>query len=159
MALVAHYDLELHQMNVKTAFLNGDLEEEVYMDQPEGFETKEKGQMTCTRPNISFAVEMLGRYQSNPGIDHWKAAKKVLRYLKGTKDYMLMYRRFKHLEVDGYSDLDFAGCIGTRKSTFDYLFQLAEGVISWKSAKQSVIATSTMEEEFVECFEATIHAL
>ncbi|XP_075074914.1 secreted RxLR effector protein 161-like [Nicotiana tabacum] len=159
MALVAHYDLELHQMNVKTAFLNGDLEEEVYMDQPEGFETKEKGQMTCTRPNISFAVEMLGRYQSNPGIDHWKAAKKVLRYLKGTKDYMLMYRRFKHLEVDGYSDLDFAGCIDTRKSTFDYLFQLAEGVISWKSAKQSVITTSTMEEEFVECFEATIHAL
>ncbi|XP_070005403.1 secreted RxLR effector protein 161-like [Nicotiana sylvestris] len=85
---------------------------------------------TCTRPDISFAVEMLGRYQSNPGIDHWKAAKKVLRYLKGTKDYMLMYRRSKHLEVVGYSDSDFAGCIDTRKFTFGYLFQLAEGAIS-----------------------------
>ncbi|XP_070029409.1 secreted RxLR effector protein 161-like [Nicotiana sylvestris] len=86
---------------------------------------------TCTRPDISFAVEILERYQSNPGIDHWKAAKKVLRYLKGTKDYMLMYRRSKHLEVVGYSDSDFAGCIDTRKST-GYLFQLAEGAISWK---------------------------
>ncbi|XP_070022428.1 secreted RxLR effector protein 161-like [Nicotiana sylvestris] len=108
---------------------------------------------TCTRPDISFAVGMLGRYKSNPGIDHWKAAKKVLRYLKGTKDYMLMYWRSKHLEVVGYLDSDFAGCIDTRKSTFGYLFQLAEGAISWKSAKQSVIATSTMEAEFVACFE------
>ena len=44
---------------------------------------------TCTRPDISFVVGMLGRYQSNPGIDHWKAANKVMRYLQGTKDYML----------------------------------------------------------------------
>ena len=41
---------------------------------------------TCTRPNISFVVGMLGRYQSNPGIEHWKAAKKVIRYLQDTKD-------------------------------------------------------------------------
>ena len=40
----------------------------------------------CTRPNIVFAIGMLGRYQSNPGKDHWKAAKKVMRYLQGTKD-------------------------------------------------------------------------
>ncbi|XP_075096256.1 secreted RxLR effector protein 161-like [Nicotiana tabacum] len=115
--------------------------------------------LTCTRLNISFEVGMIGRYQSNPGIDHWKAAKKVLSYLKGTKDYMLMYRRSKHLEVVRYSNSDFVGCIDTRKSTFGCLFQLAEGAISWKSAKQSVITTSTMEEEFVACFEATIHAL
>jgi len=47
----------------------------------------------CTRPDIAFAVGVLGRYQSNPGIDHWKAAKKVMRYLQGTKYYMLMYRK------------------------------------------------------------------
>uniref|UniRef100_A0A2N9IH71 Integrase catalytic domain-containing protein n=1 Tax=Fagus sylvatica TaxID=28930 RepID=A0A2N9IH71_FAGSY len=91
---------------------------------------------TCTRPDISFAVGMLGRYQSNPGMEHWKAAKKVLRYLKGTRHYML-----------------------TRKSTFGYLFLLAGGAISWKSAKQTIIAASTMEAEFVACFEATVHAL
>ena len=46
----------------------------------------------CTRPDIAFAVGMLGRCQSNPGMNHWKAAKKVLRYLQGTKDYMLKYK-------------------------------------------------------------------
>ena len=61
---------------------------------------------------------MLGRYQSNPGIDHWKAAKKVMRYLQGTKDYMLMYRWTDNLEVIGYSDSDYAGCIDSRKINF-----------------------------------------
>ena len=65
----------------------------------------------CTRPNIAFTVGVLGRYQSNPSIDHWRAAKKVMRYFQGTKDYMLMYRRTYSLEVIGYSDADFAGCV------------------------------------------------
>ncbi|CAL1376252.1 unnamed protein product [Linum trigynum] len=102
---------------------------------------------------------MLGRYQRNPGVDHWKAAKKVLRYLQGTKGHMLSFRRSDHLEVIGYSDSDYAGCVDTRKSTFGYLFLLAGGAISWKSAKQSVIATSTMKAEFIACYEATNHDL
>ena len=114
---------------------------------------------TCTRPDISFAVGMLGRYQSNPELFHWRAAKKVLRYLQGTKDHMLIYRRTSNLEIVGYSDSDYAGCKDTRKSTFGYLFLLADGAISWKSGKQSVIATSTMEAEFIACFEATVQSL
>ncbi|XP_057972626.1 secreted RxLR effector protein 161-like [Malania oleifera] len=111
---------------------------------------------TCTRPDISFAIGMLGRYQSNLGMIHWKAAKKVLRYLQGTKDHKLMYRRSSHLEVVGYSNSDFVGCVDTRKSTFGYVYLLAGGAISWKSAKQSIIVASTMEAEFVACFEATV---
>ncbi|XP_059638641.1 secreted RxLR effector protein 161-like [Cornus florida] len=95
-------------------------------------------------PDISFAVGMLGRYKSNPGMHHWKAAKKVMRYLQGTKNYMLTFRRIGELEVIGYLDSDFAGCVDSRRSTFGYLFLLAGGVISWKSAKQSIIASSTM---------------
>jgi len=79
---------------------------------------------TCTQPYISFAVGMLGRYQSNPGLDHWKAAKKVLIYLQGMKDHMLTYKRFDHLEVIGYTDSDFAGCEDTRKSKFGYVYLL-----------------------------------
>ncbi|XP_037496457.1 secreted RxLR effector protein 161-like [Jatropha curcas] len=114
---------------------------------------------TCTRPDISFTVGMLRRYQSNFGMDHWKAAKKILRYLQGTKDHILTYRKSTHLEVVGYSDSNYASCVDSRKSTFGYLFFLAKRAVSWKSRKQSVIATSTIEAEFVACFEATVHAL
>ena len=51
----------------------------------------------CTRPDIAFAVNALGRYLSNPGLNHWKAVKKVMRYLQGTKDYMLTYKRSEEL--------------------------------------------------------------
>ena len=100
---------------------------------------------TCTRPDISFVVGMLDRYQSNPGMDHWKAAKKVMRYLRGTKDYILTFKRYDNLEVIGYTDSDFTGCVDSRKSTFGYVYLLAGATISWKSAKQTIIATSTIE--------------
>ena len=61
----------------------------------------------CTRPHIAFTVGMLGRYQSNLDVYYWSAAKKVMRYLQGTKDYMLVYRRTDNLKVTGYSDSDF----------------------------------------------------
>jgi len=60
----------------------------------------------CTRPDIAYITGILGRYLSNPGIDHWKAAKRVLRYLQRTKDYMLTYRSLAKLEIIGYSDSD-----------------------------------------------------
>jgi hypothetical protein len=84
----------------------------------------------CTRPDIAMAIEMLGRYQSNPGVEHWKAAKKVMRYLQGTKDYGLTFRHTDHLEVVGYSDSYFVGCVDYRKSTSGYIFLLAGGTIS-----------------------------
>ncbi|XP_057958691.1 secreted RxLR effector protein 161-like [Malania oleifera] len=97
--------------------------------------TEQQSNDTCMRPDISFAIGMFGRYQSHPGMEHWKAAKKVLRYLKGTRHCMLTYRRTDQLEVVGYSNSDFAGCVDSRKSTYGYLFLLAGGAISWKSAK------------------------
>ena len=72
---------------------------------------------------------------------------------------MLTYRRSNDLELVGYSDSDYAGCNDTRKSTFGYVYLLAGGAISWKSAKQTVIAASTMEAEFVACFEAMVQGL
>ncbi|RVW36529.1 Retrovirus-related Pol polyprotein from transposon TNT 1-94 [Vitis vinifera] len=89
----------------------------------------------CTRPDIAYIVGMLGRYLSNPGMDHWRAAKRVMRYLQRTKEYMLTYRRLDQLELIGYSDSDFAGCQDSRRSTSGYIYLLAGGAISWRFAK------------------------
>ena len=100
---------------------------------------------------------MLGRYMSNPGVDHWKAAKRVMRYLKRTKDFMLTYRRSNNLEIIRYFDSDFAKCQDSKRSTSGYVFMLAGGVISWRSSKQTLMASSTMVVEFIVCYEASNH--
>ena len=84
----------------------------------------------CTRSDIAYVVGMLGRYQSNLGIEHCKAVKKVLCYLQGTKDYMLTYRRTSNLEIIGYSDFDYADGKDIRRSTSCYVFIRFYGPIS-----------------------------
>jgi hypothetical protein len=108
----------------------------------------------CTRPDLAFVTGMLGRYQKNPGVSHWNRIKKVLRYIQDTNDLMLTYERSDSLKIVGYSDLDFAGCLDTDRSTSGYLFKLAGGVISWSSSKQTVMTSSIMYAEFVACYEA-----
>ncbi|RVX19364.1 Retrovirus-related Pol polyprotein from transposon TNT 1-94 [Vitis vinifera] len=113
----------------------------------------------CMCPDIAYIVGMLGRYLSNPGMDHWKKAKRVMQYLQRTKDYMLTYHRSSHLEIVGYSNFDFAGCLDSRRSNLGYIFMLAGGAVSWKSVKQTLIASSTMEVEFIACYEASNHGI
>ena len=81
----------------------------------------------CTRPDIAYVTSMLGRYQSNPSLDHWKAVKNVLRYLQGTKNHKLVYKRSDNLEVIGYSDSHFAKFKDDKKSTSGYIFMLSGG--------------------------------
>ncbi|XP_062014739.1 secreted RxLR effector protein 161-like [Rosa rugosa] len=114
----------------------------------------------CTRPDLAFAVGMLARFQSNPGNAHWIAGKKVLRYLQKTKNHMLVYRRVENLEVAGYTDSDFAGNFpSSKKSTSGYVFVLAGGAVAWKSVKQTITATSTMQAEFIAIYEGVCQGL
>ena len=113
----------------------------------------------CTLPDIAFVVGMLGSYLSDPGQCHWKAAKKVLRYLQGTKDLMLTYRHTDTLEVVGFSDSDYVGCVDHKKSTSGYIFMMVEEVVSWTSVKQTLTTSSTTEAEYVVCYEANCHAI
>ena len=85
--------------------------------------------MMCTRPDIYFVVGMVSRYQSNPGQTHWKAVKRILRYLKGTADYSLCYQG-NDLHLMGYTDADWGGDLDERKSTSGYVFLLNNGAIS-----------------------------
>jgi hypothetical protein len=110
----------------------------------------------CTRLDLVFVTGMLGRYQKNPGKPHWDGAKKALRYLQGTKCLMLTYEKSDApLEIVGYSDSDFAGCLDTEKSTSGYIFTLANRVISWKSSKQTITTSLIMYVEFVAHYETT----
>ena len=93
----------------------------------------------CTYSDVAYITGMLGRYLSNPGVDHWKAVKWVMRYLQRIKDYMLTYRKSDQLEIIGYTNSDFTGCQDSMKSTSGYIYLLAGGAISWKNAKQSLI--------------------
>ncbi|XP_041011251.1 secreted RxLR effector protein 161-like [Juglans microcarpa x Juglans regia] len=111
------------------------------------------------KPDISFAVGMLGCNQNNRGMSHWKVVKRVLQYLQETKDYQLSFKRTNNLEVTGYSNFDFASCSDSRKSTSGYIFLLVGGTISWRSMKQTITTSCTMETEFVACFEATVLGL
>ncbi|KAH9751450.1 hypothetical protein KPL71_014302 [Citrus sinensis] len=227
LSIAAVLDYEIWQMDVKTAFLNGHLEENIYMQQPNGF--IQKGQehmllrdrknktlalsqavyidkilarfsmensktgllpfrhgitfskdqspktseeiermrrvpyadavgslvyaMLCTRPDICFAVGMVSRYQFNPGPQYWTAVKHIIKYLKRTKNYMLVYSGDELIPV-GYTDSDFMSDKDSRKSTSGYVFTLGSGDISWMSVKQSCITDLTTKAEYVATSEA-----
>lgn len=106
-----------------------------------------------TRPDISFAVSKLSRYCSNPGKIHWIAAKRVLRYLKGTANYGILYEK-RNQKIHAYTDSDWAGDTEDRKSCSGYAVMFAGGPISWESKKQKSVALSTMEAEYIGLSEA-----
>lgn len=110
--------------------------------------------MICTRPDIAYAVSITSRYQSNPGSEHWAAVKMVLKYLRRTKDMFLVYGGASELRVEAYTDADFQSDVDDRSSNSGYVFTLNGGAVSWKSKKQSVIADSTTEAEYVATAEA-----
>jgi len=107
-----------------------------------------------TRPDISITVGALSRYNLNPGIQHWKCAKHVLRYLKQTADYKILHRKTeKALHV--YTDADWAGDQNDRKSCSGNVHILVGEPISWFSKKQTSVALSTMKAEYVALSKAT----
>ena len=109
--------------------------------------------MLCTRPYICYSVGIVSRYQSNPGSEHWTVVKHILKYLRRTRDYILVYHG-DELSLIGYTDSNFQSDVDLRKSTFGYVFTLGGAVVSWRSIKQSCIADSTMEAEYVAAKEA-----
>ena len=104
--------------------------------------------MNCTRPDIACAISKLSRYTSNPNQIHWMAMKCVQSYLKWTQHYALHYNKYSAV-IEGYSDANWITGSNDAKSTSDYVFILGGGVVSWKSSKQTCIARSTMESEFI----------
>ena len=114
--------------------------------------------MLCTRPDIYYSIGMVNRYQSNPEPKHWQGIKHILKYLRRTRNYILVYWCGDLIPI-GYTDSDFQSDLDFRKSTSSCLFTLGGGAISWKSVKQSCITDSTMEVEYVAACEAAKEAV
>lgn len=108
----------------------------------------------ATRPDIAFAANTLSQFNGNPSNYHWRAAKHVLRYLKGTVDYAIKYSAINS-KMEMYVDSDWAADENGRRSRTGFVAILAGGPISWESKKQRSVALSTMEAEYMALSEAT----
>lgn len=108
-----------------------------------------------SRPDISFAVNMVSRFNTNPGKPHWMAVKRILRYLRGTMDVKLTYGRDDTEGLHGFCDADWASDTTDRRSVTGYVFVLQGGAITWSSKKQPTVALSTTEAEYMSMASAT----
>eukprot|EP00253_Pinus_taeda_P016221 PITA_16221 len=211
-SLVAQNGWEVHQMDVKTTFLNGDLKQNVFMSQPEGFAMKVHehkvgktvvylvvyvDDLLMTGNNESYIAsikkelrkgfevtdlgyvhyylgievtqhpksiflsqkkyigDLLNRFMQKPCEGHWFAAKRVLKYMKGTQHFGLKYTQVGDFTFIRYYDSDLDGDKETRVFTSGYVMSLGSGVVSWRSRKQLVPTDSTTEEEYVAAAKAT----
>jgi len=105
--------------------------------------------LTASRPDIMFAVCLCARYQANPKELHLKAVKRILKYVKDCLSLGLWYGRQSDLDLKGYADADFAGDRMDRKSTSGTCQFLGGSLVSWSSRKQTSVALSTTEAEYV----------
>ncbi|GAA0145518.1 transmembrane signal receptor [Lithospermum erythrorhizon] len=116
--------------------------------------------LTSTRPDLMFATSLINRYMSNPTELHLQVAKKILRYLKGTTQYGILYQKGSNgRELEAYTDSDYAGDINDRKSTSGYVFKFSSGAVAWTSKKQPIVSLSTTEAEFIAAVVCTCQAI
>nr|GEW64277.1 retrovirus-related Pol polyprotein from transposon TNT 1-94 [Tanacetum cinerariifolium] len=160
----AHKNKTIFQMDVKMALLNGELKEEVYVSQPEGFVDQDnpshvyklkkalyglKQAPRACRPNLTYAVCLCARYQAKPVKKHLNVVKRVFRYLKGTINMGLWYSMDTVISLTAYADADHARCQDTRCNTSISAKFLGDKLVSWSSKKQKCTAISSREAEYI----------
>ena len=115
-----------------------------------------------TRPNITFAVQMLSQFSSKPSNEHWRGVKRILHYLQGTKTLGITYddlNGYADIHVFGYSDADWASSPMDRKSVSGYVFLIRGGAVAWSSKTQPTVALLTTEVEYMASSNATTQAI
>ncbi|GKF58718.1 hypothetical protein Tco_0172255 [Tanacetum coccineum] len=105
--------------------------------------------LTASRPDIMFAVSDCSRFQVTPKTSHLSAVKRIFRYLKGKPKLGLWYPRVSSFDLEAYPDSDYAGANLDRKSTTGGCQFLGRRLITWQCKKQTIVATSTTEVEYV----------
>ncbi|KAL0423113.1 UNVERIFIED_CONTAM: Retrovirus-related Pol polyprotein from transposon TNT 1-94 [Sesamum radiatum] len=104
--------------------------------------------LTLTRLDISFVVGVMSRYLQNPKKSHLEAVHRILRYVKSTLGYGIMFKKGEDCRLVGYCDADYAGDHDTRRSTTGYVFILGSEAGSWCSRRQPTVSLSTTEAEY-----------
>ena len=100
--------------------------------------------MLCTRPDVSYAISMISRFQLDPGECHWIAVKNILKYLRRTKDIFFIYGGQEgELVISGYIDAGIQSDLDDFRSQSGFVFFLNGGAMSWRSSKQDTVADST----------------
>jgi hypothetical protein len=111
-------------------------------------------EMVCTRSYIAHAMGVLSKYMSKPGKEHWTSVKMVFKYFHGTASYGLCYQGRSGLDrvvdIHCFVDADWDGDLDHKRSSSGYVFNLFGGAISWMSKRQSVVALSTIEVEYMD---------
>ena len=109
----------------------------------------------CTRPNIAFSVNLLARYSSAQTRRHWNGIQHILRYLNGTTDMSLFYSNKSKEKLLGYADAGYLSDPHKARSQTGYVFNYNETAISWRSVKQTMVATSSNHSEIIAIHEAS----
>lgn len=112
-----------------------------------------------TRPDLAFTAGNISRFNQNPGKAHWNAIKRLMRYLKGTKEMKLEFSKQGNSKIIGFSDADWGADVDDRRSCTGYVFILNGGAISWSSKRQATVALSSTEAEYMALSSATQEAL
>ncbi|GKB28078.1 uncharacterized mitochondrial protein-like protein, partial [Tanacetum coccineum] len=104
--------------------------------------------LTITRPDIAFSVSVVSQFLIAPRTSHWDAVTQILGYLKGTPGLGILYVNHGHHIAEGFTDVDYAGCPNTSRSTTGYCVFIGGNLVSWKSKKQNVVSRSSLEAEY-----------
>ncbi|GAV58087.1 hypothetical protein CFOL_v3_01621 [Cephalotus follicularis] len=104
--------------------------------------------LSHTRPDIAYPVSMVSQFMHSPSEVHMEAAIRILQYLKLAPGKGLLFSKNTHLNIEGYTDADWAGSISDRRSTSGYFTFVGGNLVTWRSKKQKVVALSSAEAEF-----------
>ncbi|XP_073354036.1 secreted RxLR effector protein 161-like [Aegilops tauschii subsp. strangulata] len=115
--------------------------------------------MICTKLDVPYALSVSRSYQSDPRLAHWTAVKNILKYLKRTKDRLLVYVGDEELIVNGYTDASFITDINDYKSLSRCVYTLNGDAVVWKSFKQNIVSNSTTKAEYIATSETLKEAV